>query len=231
MHWLYHPTPPVHAIIVPDEEEQRHIRALRLRDGDDVIVTDGRGTMHTCKVATQKKYTELIVVSSSTLEENPYKLTLAIAPTKNADRIEWLIEKAVEIGIKEIRIVKTEHAERTHLKLERLQRVAIAAIKQSRKVFLPHLTEAQDFDELLQAQEDVRCIAHCADDLDKKALQHIAMKGKNTLIAIGPEGDFSKEEIQKAKAAGFHAISLGEERLRTETAGLMAVAYYAYQNY
>lgn len=230
MHWLYHSHAFHNDIIVPEEEEQRHLRALRLRDGEHVMVTDGKGAMHQCEVVIQKKHTELRVHSTTIENENPFRMRLAIAPTKNTDRIEWLIEKAVELGIRSIHIIKTEHSERVHLKTERLQRVAIAAIKQSRKPFLPEITDIIPFQELLQHTAEVKCIAHCADDVEKKLLTQIDLNGKHVLIAIGPEGDFSMGEIQQAKAAGFVSISLGRERLRTETAGLTAVAFYAYQN-
>lgn len=228
MNWLFHSEAPVNGVIVPDEDEQRHIRAFRISEGDIVGCTDGKGNLHTCAAHVLKKHTELIVKSTLTFQEPTPFLEIAIAPTKNADRLEWFVEKAVEMGIHKITLIKTEHSERPHLKLDRLNRVAIAAIKQSRKVYLPEITELISFQDWMAHLETSnfegkKCIAHCADDVQKSLLQHSIHKGENTIIAIGPEGDFSLHEVDVAKRHGFHAVSLGHARLRTETAGMAAV--------
>lgn len=151
-------------------------------------------------------------------------MEIAIAPTKNTDRLEWFVEKAVELGVQKISLIKCEHSERPHLKLDRLYRVAIAAIKQSRKTHLPEITEVQPFPQwIAHTNAPIKCIAHCADDVQKTLLQAVIRKGENTIIAIGPEGDFSSSEVALAKQNGFTSVSLGEARLRTETAGMAAV--------
>lgn len=224
MNWIYHPEPPINGVIVPEEEEQRHLRAMRIGEGDVVGCTDGKGNLHTCTAQLHKKHTELIVQSTiRNAAPNP-SLEIAIAPTKNTDRLEWFVEKAVELGVQKISLIKCEHSERPHLKLDRLYRVAIAAIKQSRKTYLPEITEVQSFPQwIAHTNAPIKCIAHCADDVQKTLLQSVIRKGENTIIAIGPEGDFSSSEVSLAKQNGFTSVSLGEARLRTETAGMAAV--------
>ena len=224
MIWTYHPGAPVNGIIIPDEDEQRHMRALRLESNDTVACFDGSGTLYTCTVEVLKKSTQLIVVSQETIAPRKPTLEIAIAPTKNMDRLEWFIEKAVEIGIDKISLIKCDHSERPIIKLDRLMRVAIAAAKQSRKAHLPEITELINYDEWLKnAAADVKSIAHCADDSSKILFQKAFTPHQNCIIAIGPEGDFSTREIELSKNAGFVAVSLGNARLRTETAGIAAV--------
>jgi 16S rRNA (uracil1498-N3)-methyltransferase len=227
MQMLFHPENISDNFFTPNEEEQRHIRALRLKNGEHVLVSDGKGTILTCIVHEEKKQTSLEIHSSQFYPKSENTLHIAIAPTKNTDRLEWFVEKAVEIGIDKISIIKCDHSERAILKSERLLRVAIAALKQSRKAWLPEISELIEWNSLLPSiSENVKCIAHCADDSDKKLLKNILVQGQSACIAIGPEGDFSPKEIETARQHGFIAVSLGEARLRTETAGLAAVHTY-----
>lgn len=224
MIWTYHPGGAVNGVIIPDEDEQRHMRALRLESNDTVACFDGKGTLYTCTVEVLKKSTQLNVVSEQFIPQRTPTLEIAIAPTKNVDRLEWFIEKAVEIGIDKIALIKCDHSERSIIKLDRLIRVAIAAAKQSRKAHLPEITELINYDEWLKnASADVKTIAHCADDISKILFQKAFTPKQNCIIAIGPEGDFSTREIELSKQAGFLAVSLGNARLRTETAGIAAV--------
>ena len=147
---------------------------------------------------------------------------MAVAPTKNIDRFEWFLEKSTEIGIDEITPLLTEHSERKIIKPERLEKVIIAAMKQSLKAYKPKLNELTPFRKIIAANSfEEKYIAHCYDG-EKQGLKTIAGKGKNILILIGPEGDFSTDEIKVARETGFTEISLGNSRLRTETAGVVA---------
>jgi 16S rRNA (uracil1498-N3)-methyltransferase len=227
MQMLFYPEKITNDFFTPNEEEQRHIRALRLKNGELVLVSDGQGTIFTCIVHEEKKQTSLQVHSSLFYPKTKNCLHLAIAPTKNTDRLEWFVEKAVEIGIDKISIIKCDHSERAILKNERLVRVAIAALKQSRKAWLPEISELTEWSALMPTlDEEIKCMAHCADDASKILLKEAIQKGKTAFIAIGPEGDFSLKEIETARQHGFIAVSLGEARLRTETAGLAAVHTY-----
>ena len=151
-----------------------------------------------------------------------YWLHVAIAPTKSISRFEWFLEKATEIGIDEITPLLSEHSERKVVKFERSEKILISAMKQSQKAFLPKLNELTSFNEFIQKNsEKQKFIAHCNDG-EKNHLKNAIQKGNNMVILIGPEGDFSLEEVLEAKEKGFEEISLGDERLRTETAGIVA---------
>ncbi len=230
MHWFYYLGEINDGVITPDDEEQRHIRALRIREGDDIACTDGKGNVHFCQAQLGKKSTSFRIIHSEKRQEEGAKLTLAIAPTKNIDRLEWLIEKAVEVGVHEILLFKGEHSERPLIKLERLQRVAIAAMKQSQRAILPHITALEEFQAIIAHPCTNKYLAHCAEDAEKKLLQSILASEQDALIAIGPEGDFSVNEIQVAKNNGIHSVSLGDARLRTETAGLAALFTFSLKN-
>jgi len=155
-------------------------------------------------------------------EKPEYLLTIAIAPTKNIDRLEWFLEKTTEIGIAEIIPFLSEHSERKVIKGDRLEKVILAAAKQSIKAYLPKLAEMQKFDELVKQQFDSqKFIAHC-NSWDLPLLKKELRLRENALILIGPEGDFSPREVELALANGFKEISLGKSRLRTETAGVIA---------
>jgi 16S rRNA (uracil1498-N3)-methyltransferase len=227
MHLLYNAAIDTAQTFAIDEEENRHVRALRLKDGDQVWVTNGQGLWCTC-VLTWKKHDAYVEVLQSEIRPEPSpKLILAVAPTKNTDRLEWLIEKAVEIGVSEIIPIACQHSERVILKTERLVRVAVAAMKQSQKAFLPQIHELTQFAQLVKSSDAAqKFIAHCYSDTPRQPLHKTLKPGTNALICIGPEGDFSKQEIEMASAYGFEGISLGNSRLRTETAGMVAVTTF-----
>lgn len=224
MQMLFHPENPQDNTIIPNDEEQRHMRALRLENGTQILVSNGAGTTFLCEAVVLKKETHLNILSSTFNEPRTSFLEIAIAPTKNNDRLEWFVEKAVEIGIEKIYLIRCDHSERPIIKTERLYRVAIAALKQSRKAYLPEITELITFGEVIESSKaDIKCIAHCDDTLEKKLLKNTLIKDKSALICIGPEGDFSSKEIAQAMQSQFIGVSLGDSRLRTETAGLAAV--------
>ena len=209
------------------EEESKHcVRVLRMEPGDQLHITDGRGTMHRCKVvdANAKRCVVEVVESEYEYQKMDYELTVAIAPTKIIDRFEWFLEKSTEVGISEIYPIECDHSERRQLKLDREQKVVTSAVKQSLKSYHPvlhPLTSVRDV--ITMPFEGAKFIAHCNSELgEREYLGRLLKKGEKTLILIGPEGDFSPEEITFALQNGFKAISLGRERLRTETAAVVA---------
>ena len=209
------------------EAEAAHaVRVLRLKLGDKVNLIDGRGSFYTGLIveAHHKSCKIEIVDIQRQYGKRPYSLHIGIAPTKNIDRFEWFIEKATEIGIDEITPLICERSERKNINAERLQRVMIAAIKQSQKAYLPQLNEIAVFDEWIKTQTiSQRFIAHCYDiEGERQMLTKVYKHAMDAVIAIGPEGDFSMTEIKMALDCGFRGISLGNSRLRTETAGVVA---------
>ncbi len=213
-----------------DEEESRHLVAvLRRKVGDRLQLTDGRGFFYEAAITeTGKKHVLASILS--TTEVNPATLPalhLAIAPTKQIERIEWLLEKATEIGIAEITLLHCQRSERDTVRLDRLEKVLVSAMKQSLRANLPKLHPLIRFQQFIgKVQADQKCIAWCA-DTPLPHLKTILLPVKSTLVLIGPEGDFSPEEVRLAKENGFTEVSLGAARLRTETAGLLAVSLVA----
>ena len=206
------------------EESKHAVKVLRLSDGDRVQIVDGKGGFYQAEIvdANPKSCALKITESVSGFEKRNFKLHIAIAPTKNIDRFEWFLEKCTEIGIDEITPLLSEHSERKVIKPERLEKILVSAMKQSLKAYLPKLNELTRFADLLDKEfHGKKFIAHCNDGL-KPHLKNELTSGDDVLILIGPEGDFSPEEVELAKAKGFQEISLGNARLRTETAGVVA---------
>ncbi len=208
-----------------DPDESRHaVKVLRLSEGREITVTNGKGFFFHCTIknAHQKK-TELTIINEEFIEPLATYRHIAIAPTKNLDRMEWFVEKAVEFGIDEISFVLCHHSERRVLKTERLMKKAISAMKQSMKAYLPKINELEKLDQFLKQQDaEARFIAY-VDFENPIDLSDNIQSGKNNVVLIGPEGDFDANEVTKAEKLGFKKVSLGQSRLRTETAGLAAV--------
>ena len=202
------------------EEESKHcIRVLRMACGEELHITDGRGNLYRCEI----------------VDDNPKRCRVRVRDTsKNNDRFEWFLEKATEIGVAEIIPLATEHSERRTLKPERENKVITAAVKQSLKAYHPRLHEITPLRQVIKQPFDgQKFIAHCdapRSALGKAFLPHILHKGGDVLVLIGPEGDFSPEEIDLAVRGGFREITLGSQRLRTETAAVMATALVAAAN-
>jgi len=213
------------AEVVLDETESKHaVRVLRLQNGTQVQIIDGKGGFYEAEItdAIPKKCRLSILKSTFDFGKKDFHLHIAIAPTKNNDRFEWFLEKATEIGIDEITPLLTSHSERKTIHPERLEKILVSAMKQSLKAYLPKLNNLTSIKELVPNNKtENKFIAYC-DDIQKTHLKDLAEKGKDALILIGPEGDFSPEEIQLALEYGFKVVSLGEARLRTETAGIVA---------
>ena len=215
--------------VLPEEESKHCVRVLRLAQGDTVQLTDGRGAWHTARItAAAPKRCEVEVIDSQLDHgRRPYSLTMAVAPTKNNDRYEWFLEKATEIGIDRIIPLESARSERRTCKTERGNKLIESAMKQSLKAYHPQLDELTPFAGVVQTPfTGDKFIAHCQASPDKKNLREALRPGADTLVLIGPEGDFSSEEIRLAREHGFQEISLGTSRLRTETAAL-AVCFAA----
>jgi len=201
------------------------VRVLRMGVGDELHITDGQGMLHRCKVVDDNaKRCVVEVVDSTQAEPLPYHLVMAVAPTKNIDRYEWFLEKATEVGVGEIYPIESEHSERRQIKHERELKVITSAVKQSLKMYHPTLHELTPFKQVVAMPfEGEKYIAHCNSTLGERPyLGKLLKKGDRMLILIGPEGDFSPEEITFAVQNGFKPISLGDQRLRTETAAVAA---------
>lgn len=234
MHIFYTPDIDVSASSYQlSEEESKHSsRVLRLKADDEIKLVDGRGTTFIARITdAHPKRTQTLIVSSSSEERaRPYHLHLAVAPTKNIERYEWFLEKATEVGVDEITPLICEHAERKDVKYERLNKIVVAAMKQSQQSFLPVLNQTVRFDDFIRGSNgDRRLIAHC-DDQEKHSLPSVLRAGESSVILIGPEGDFSGSEITAALSAGFLPVSLGQTRLRTETAALAACMEVSFIN-
>ena len=217
-----------------DAEESRHaVRVLRLREGDELNVTDGKGNLYTCHIVTADDRACVVecVSNSSNQAIKQSNIHLAVAPTKNPSRMEWLVEKAVEIGVGEITLLNCDHSERSFLKTDRLEKLAISAMKQSLHTLLPEIHPAVNLKEWLNSQfsilnSQLKFIAHCEADKPRTPLATALQPGHDVVVLIGPEGDFSEGEIALALDCGFQPVSLGPSRLRTETAALYAVTAF-----
>ncbi len=217
-----------------DAEESRHaVRVLRLREGDELNVTDGKGNLYTCHIVTADDRACVVecVSNSSNQAIKQSNIHLAVAPTKNPSRMEWLVEKAVEIGVGEITLLNCDHSERSFLKTDRLEKLAISAMKQSLHTLLPEIHPAVNLKDWLNSQfsilhSQLKFIAHCEADKPRTPLATALQPGHDAVVLIGPEGDFSEEEIALALDSGFQPVSLGPSRLRTETAALYAVTAF-----
>lgn len=208
------------------EDESNHaVRVLRLKENDYINLIDGKGKFaHARIIHADKRKLGFEIESKKFQEKNKSSIHIAIAPTKSLDRFNFFIEKAIEIGVNRITPIRTSNSERKQLNSEKIEKHAISAMKQSGNYYLPKLDEMIDFNTFIQAQDNKnqRFIAHCESDDKKVELKSQVDPLKDTLILIGPEGDFTKEEINLAKENHFLPVSLGENRLRTETAGIVA---------
>jgi len=234
MHVFYTPDITDSPVYVLSEEESRHCsKVLRLSTGDQVYLVDGRGGLYEAEISAESKrnVTLSIIKVTRNHQQRNYHIHIAIAPTKNIDRIEWFLEKATEMGIDEITPIIAERSERKIIKEERLEKVITSAVKQSLQAYHPKLNPAISFTQFLKQENDSqKMIAHCIDDQKRVFMKEVVQLNGRYLILIGPEGDFSPQEIQMALDAGFTPITLGNTRLRTETAGLAACFELNYIN-
>ena len=217
-----------------NEEESNHCnKVLRLKQGDTVHLIDGIGGLYVAQIAeTTRKAVRLnIIDKQEEFGKRNHYLHIAIAPTKNIDRIEWFLEKATEIGIDEITPIICERSERKIVKEERLEKVVTSAVKQSLTAYHPQINAAITFKDFIkQSNADVKMIAHCIDENSKQGISEIIEPHQKYLVLIGPEGDFTPKEIDVALQNGYKPVTLGNTRLRTETAGLAACFEINYLN-
>lgn len=211
--------------ILPASDSQHCIRVLRMRQGDCIEVIDGRGNKYSCRIADANAHkTAVEIIGSETISPAwNYNITVAVAPTKNIDRMEWLVEKLTEIGVNRIVPLLCRHSERKEIKTDRLERIAVSAMKQSLKATLPQIDAMTPVDDIISASlPGQRFIAYCDRSIPRRILTKEITPGTDATILIGPEGDFDPVEIHGALEAGFIPVSLGDNRLRTETAALVA---------
>ncbi|WP_417198789.1 16S rRNA (uracil(1498)-N(3))-methyltransferase [Bizionia sp.] len=215
-----------------DKDESRHIiKVLRKNVGDILQITNGKGWLFSAEITTDAiKKCEAKIIAKTVQKPLNYQLHLAVAPTKMNDRFEWFLEKATEIGITTITPIICDHSERQVIKLDRFEKIVQSAMKQSLNCYLPTLNEAIPFSDFIkQSFEGQTFIAHC-EELDRKSLKQVIKPEMAITILIGPEGDFSVKEIETAIKNKFIPVTLGETRLRTETAAIVACHSVAFVN-
>lgn len=207
------------------EEESIHcIKVLRMKIGDKLTLTNGNGVFLTGQIIVDhpKHCTMEIIERKAVASNHNYKLHLAVAPTKNITRYEWFLEKATEMGVDRITPLICHHSERVHLRHDRLERIIIAAAKQSLSAYVPHLDDPTSFNSLISSCKAQQMFIAYLDEDHQLELKHAILPGQDVLILIGPEGDFSPTEIELALKSGYQAVGMGKSRLRTETAALAA---------
>ena len=233
MHIFYTPDISQNTYTLNEEESKHCVRVLRLSKGTIVNLVDGVGGFYTAEITDDhpKKVSLFILSVETEFHKRNHYLHIAVAPTKNIDRMEWFLEKATELGIDEVTPIITDRSERRVVKDDRLNKVITAAVKQSIKAYHPKLNEAISFDDFLKQQFDgQQLIAHCIDDQKKEYISALVHPQEKYLILIGPEGDFTSEEVDLALNKGFKPLTLGENRLRTETAALAVCFEINYLN-
>lgn len=211
-------------LILPEEESAHCCRVLRKSSGDSILITDGKGRFFDAEIAVSHPKNTSVRILEEIAWAKSWKphIHIAFAPTKNMDRTEWFVEKATEIGVDELTPLLTQHSERKEIKPVRIEKILISAMKQSQKALLPVLNPMIAFPQfIMQSQSAQKFIAHCFPD-EKQLLSASYTPNNDVLILIGPEGDFSEEEVKLALDNAFRPVSLGESRLRTETAALVA---------
>lgn len=228
LRFFYTPTPETGQL--PQDEAQHAMRVLRLGMGDELHLMDGKGVFHRAVITEADNHHCRYRILESVPQQPEWtgKIHIAVAPTKNMDRMEWLVEKATEIGFDRLSLLDCRFSERRVVKNERLEKIIVSAMKQSHKAWLPQLDEMVPFRKFI-TRDDLsaqRFIAHCyreEEEADPPFLIDILTPRNPAIVLIGPEGDFSIDEVREAEAAGFRSVSLGTSRLRTETAALVAV--------
>ena len=214
-------------LTLPESESAHCCRVLRMQAGDEAIVTDGKGHRYRCVILeAHPKHTSVEIVDTEEAQKHwPCRITLAVAPTKHSDRMEWLLEKAVEIGVDKVALLRCQRSERKAIKVERLEKVMVSAMKQSLKGVMPEIEEVTSFKYFVEtvAEGSQKFFGYCSKDYPRKDFSKEYRAGADVVIMIGPEGDFTPEEVDMAVAAGFVPVTFGESRLRTETAALYGV--------
>lgn len=233
MHIFYTPDITQNTYTLNEEESKHCVRVLRLTTGSIVNLVDGKGGFYTAEITSDnpKKVSLSILKVETEFHKRNHYLHIAVAPTKNIDRIEWFLEKATELGIDEVTPIITDRSERRVVKEDRLNKVITSAVKQSIKAYHPKLNDAIAFDAFLKEPFDGnKLIAHCINNGEKQYISKLVVPHQKYLILIGPEGDFTLDEVNLALNKGFKALTLGDNRLRTETAALSVCFEINYLN-
>lgn len=227
-------TPEITKMLELPKDESRHlVQVLRKEIGEEVHFTDGKGTLALYKIWQNHPKRAVLELKNKDYKEKPQpELTLAIAPTKNMDRIEWFLEKATEIGVSKVVLFVSDHSERRKVRMVRLDKILIASMKQSQQSWKPELEDLQDFESMIKSSNDVeyKFICHQSKGVENHLFKAMS-DGKNAFVLVGPEGDFSDDELKKAEDSGFQFVSLGPNRLRTETAGVAVCQIFAVKNF
>ena len=213
---------------LPAEEANHAIKVLRLKEGDELMLMDGQGSFYRAEVTLVSNHHCMYRIVDRQPQQPQWegRVHLAIAPTKMSDRIEWLAEKATEVGLDELSFLNCQFSERRNLKTERIKKIVVAAVKQSHKAWMPVVNELEPFRQFISRQSSHRYIAHCYQEVPRVNLFNELCQldaSEDALVLVGPEGDFSIDEVRLAVSQGFISVDLGKSRLRTETAGLSAV--------
>lgn len=211
--------------ILPESDSQHCVRVLRMKSGDMIEVIDGKGHRYKCRLTDAHPKRAMVEIVEQEDVPLPWsqQIIVGVAPTKHLDRMEWMVEKLTEIGVNRIIPLLCRYSERKEIKTERLEKIAISAMKQSLKAVKPQIDEMTPIARVVaEVKASQRFIAYCDASIPRKLLSHEYRASEDSLILIGPEGDFSQEEIKTALSAGFAPISLGDNRLRTETAAIVA---------
>ena len=215
-------------LTLPEEESQHCAKVLRMKAGERIHIIDGVGGLYEAEILeSHPKRTQVTILSEQhEYGRRPFRLHLAVAPTKNIDRFEWFVEKATEIGFDELTPLCCRYSERKIIKPERIEKILVSAAKQSLKAYVPRLNPMTTFKDFINNSSSLTphsslFIAHCYDQ-PKQHLLHVCPSASDVVVMVGPEGDFSEEEVELALRNSFQAITLGESRLRTETAGVVA---------
>ncbi len=233
MHLFYTPDINSNTYTLSEEESNHCNKVLRLKQGDKVHLIDGVGGLYIAEIAEATKKAVLLSVleKQSEFGKRNHYLHIAIAPTKNIDRLEWFLEKATEIGIDEVTPIICDRSERKIVKEERLEKVVISAVKQSLTAYHPKINTSISFKDFIKQNDaDYKLIAHCIDEGERKTIQEFINPYQKYLVLIGPEGDFTPKEVELALQNGYKPVTLGNTRLRTETAGLAACFEVNYLN-
>ena len=217
---------------INDEEQQHIVKVLRMRESEEIFVTDGKGNLAQGNLVFEGKKVSLDVKEiKENLPEFSPKLHIAIAPTKNIDRIEFFVEKATEMAVSEITILQTEKTERKNLNIDKLRKQAIAASKQSLRFHFPKINDITKLSDFIKnTNPETTFVAHCDSSFERTEISNIKIV-ENLTFLIGPEGDFSEKEIKLLAEKGIKAVSLGNQRLRTETAGIFVAAWNYFKTF
>ena len=211
--------------ILPESDSAHCVRVLRMKEGDTLIVIDGKGYIYDCRLLDANSKRAAVGILSKRFQPLYWgnEITIAVAPTKHMDRMEWMVEKLTEIGVNRIVPLLCRYSERKEIKVERLEKIAISAMKQSLKTFLPEITPMMPIEEFFKSDKsEQKYVAYCAPEIPRRLLSSLYKPEKSVTVLIGPEGDFSDKEIKRAIDLGYQPVTFGDCRLRTETAAIVA---------